>query len=152
MTFDRLAIAIGRALLASLFITAGLMFFRAPDFAFAESVIADHGIPFGSLFVVGTVCLQLGGGFMMLVNWHARAAALALLVWLIPATLLFHAFWAMPPQQVAEQTFHFLKNVALAGALLVVAGASVGEPLWVAARNSRAAHGLPATARARMHK
>jgi putative oxidoreductase len=124
MTFERIAIAAGRTLLASLFITAGLMFFRSPDFAFAESVITAHGLPAARAMLICTMILQLGCGGLMLINWHARWAALGLLVWLVPATMLFHAFWAAPPEQVANQTFHFLKNISVAGALLLVAGAS----------------------------
>jgi putative oxidoreductase len=129
MTVERFAIAAGRALLASLFIAAGLMFFRRPDFAFAESVIAGHGLPYARILLICTIFIQIGCGGMMLVNWHARWAALTLLVWLIPATMLFHAFWAAPPEQVADQTIHFLKNVAVAGALLLVVGASPAQPL-----------------------
>src|SRR5258708_3743951 len=101
MTLERLAIAAGRTLVAALFITAGLMFFRSPDFAFAESVISGHGLPYARTLLICTMLMQLGCGGMMLVNWHARWAAFALLVWLIPATMLFHAFWAAPPAQVA---------------------------------------------------
>jgi putative oxidoreductase len=129
MTLERLAIAAGRTLLASLFVTAGLMFFRSPDFAFAESVIAGHGLPYARILLICTMLIQLGCGGMMLVNWHPRWAALTLLIWLIPATILFHAFWAAPPEQLADQTFHFLKNIAVAGALLLVAGTSPAQPL-----------------------
>lgn len=118
----RIALAAGRILLASLFITAGLMFFRSADFAFALSVIAGHGVPFASLLLGCTMAIQLACGGMMLINWHARWAALVLVIWLVPATLLFHAFWSAPLDLVADQTFHFLKNVAIAGALLLVAG------------------------------
>jgi putative oxidoreductase len=122
VSFERVAAAAGRTLLASLFITAGLMFFRSADFAFAESVIASHGLPLARMLVIGTMLIQLGCGGMLLVNWQAKWAALTLLAWLIPATMIFHAFWVAPPDQVADQTFHFLKNVSIAGALLMVVG------------------------------
>ena len=51
------------------------------------------------------------------------------LIWLVPATVLFHAYWAAPPEQVADQTFHFLKNLSVAGALLLVAGISTPRPV-----------------------
>jgi putative oxidoreductase len=114
--------AAGRALLALLFIIAGLMFFRSADFAFAQSVISNHGLPFPGLLLVATMVVQLGCGGMMLVGWKSHWAAAILLVWLIPATLLFHSFWAVPPDQVPDQTFHFMKNIAVAGGLLLVIG------------------------------
>ncbi len=126
---ERAARAAGRTLLASLFIIAGVMFYRAPDFAFAQSVIAGRGLPLARVLLIGTMGLQLVCGTMMLINWHAKWAALLLLIWLVPATLLFHAFWAVPAEQVPDQTFHFLKNIAVAGALLLVIGAGPQRPL-----------------------
>jgi len=120
--FQYITSGAGRALLALLFIIAGLMFFRSADFAFAESVIAGHGLPFPRVLLVSTIILQLGCGVMMLVGWKAQSAAAVLLIWMIPATLLFHSFWAVPADQVPNETFHFLKNIAIAGALLLVIG------------------------------
>jgi putative oxidoreductase len=121
------------------------MFFRSPDFAFAESVISGHGLPYARILLICTMLIQLGCGGMMLVNWHARWAALTLLIWLIPATVLFHAFWAAPPEQLADQTFHFLKNVGLAGALLLVVGASPAQPLFASPKRRALAqiHSIP---------
>jgi putative oxidoreductase len=114
----------GRVLLGALFIIAGLMFFRHGDFEFARSVIADHGLPFPALLLIGTMVIQLVCGTMIVTGWQARWAAVVLLIWLVPATLLFHAPWSSPADQVANQIFHCLKNIAIAGGLLLVVGSA----------------------------
>jgi putative oxidoreductase len=125
---NHIVIVAGRCLVAFIFIIAGLMFFRAADFAFAESVIAAHGLPFPALLLVGTMIIQLACGLMMVIGWKVNWAATILLVWLVPATWMFHPFWAATGPEVPNQTFHFLKNVAIAGALLLIAASS--GPSW----------------------
>jgi putative oxidoreductase len=58
----------------------------------------------------------------MLTRWSALALALFTLV----ASLVFHAFWSAPPEQQFVQQLLFMKNVAVAGGLLFVAGAGAG--------------------------
>jgi putative oxidoreductase len=50
-------------------------------------------------------------------------------VFLIPATLIFHNFWAVDPAQakeLANQTNHFFKNVTIMGALVFIIGMGSG--------------------------
>jgi putative oxidoreductase len=122
MVLGQYYVAAGRSLLGLLFIIGGLMFFRRPDFSFARSVIASHRLPYPALLLIITMGMQLGCGAMMLMDWNARVAATIFLVWLVPATAMFHPFWKVPPEQVPNETFHFLKNMAIAGGLLLVMG------------------------------
>jgi putative oxidoreductase len=110
----------GRALLAVLFITGGILFFRRGDFAFALSVISSYKLPFPRLLLMGTMAIQLICGAMLLVGWKAGWAASVFLVWLVPATAVFHPFWRAPPAQAPNEMFHFLKNIGIAGGLLMV--------------------------------
>ena len=48
-------------------------------------------------------------------------AAVALFLFTIAATLMFHNFWAAPDAQVVMQTINFLKNLGLLGALALIA-------------------------------
>ena len=60
------------------------------------------------------------------VTIDARWAAAVLFVWMIPVTLLYHNFWAAEPAQLFNQTNHFMKNLAIMGALLHLAGMGPG--------------------------
>jgi putative oxidoreductase len=120
MLLERYCSLMGRVLIASLFITAGLLFFRSADFSFAYTFMSAKGVPYPRVLLIITIVFQLGFGAMILAGWKVRWAAGALLVWMVPATLIFHSFWDSPPAQAPNEMFHFLKNVAVAGGLLLL--------------------------------
>jgi len=58
-------------------------------------------------------------------DWIATLACLALVAFLIPATIIAHSFWSAPPDAYGAQLVNFLKNLAMVGGLL-----SVGALYW----------------------
>jgi uncharacterized membrane protein YphA (DoxX/SURF4 family) len=65
---------------------------------------------------------MVAGGTALAANIVPRAAAAGLLCSLIPTTLAGHAFWdEEDPKARAQQLTQFLKNLAIAGGLVVVA-------------------------------
>jgi uncharacterized membrane protein YphA (DoxX/SURF4 family) len=73
------------------------------------------------LVVVGSGALILAGGLSVLLGVWPDLGALLILVFLVPTAVLMHDFWrqADPMAKRAEQT-NFLKNIALAGAALML--------------------------------
>ncbi|MBN2717714.1 MAG: DoxX family protein, partial [Deltaproteobacteria bacterium] len=65
-----------------------------------------------------------------------RWGVLALLIFLVPTTLIFHAFWAVPPEMQQMQMINFMKNLAIGGALLLTFVHGAG-PLSIDARQLR---------------
>jgi putative oxidoreductase len=112
------AALIGRILIAVIFIKAG--FGKISGWEGTAGYMASKGLPLVPLLLAGTILIELGGGLMLALGWKARWAALAIFVWLIPVTFIFHAFWGIDAAQVQNQTNHFLKNVAIMGAMLMV--------------------------------
>ena len=55
------------------------------------------------------------------------SAALALIVFTVPATFIFHAYWGVPGDQVLNQQIHFMKNLAIVGGPLSVFAHSPGR-------------------------
>ena len=82
---------------------------------------------FGSALAAGAIAVELGGGVALLLGLFARQAALALILFTIAATLMFHNFWATPEAQVVQQTINFLKNLGLIGALALIAHRGAGK-------------------------
>jgi putative oxidoreductase len=80
----------------------------------------------GRLLLALTIVLAVGGGLMILFGWYARRAAAVLFVWMSPVTVLYHDFWTVQPVQLFNQTTHFLKNLAIMGALLHLFGMGPG--------------------------
>ena len=115
---------IGRILFAFLFLQSG--WHKIFGFAWYVRDMTGRSIPMPEVLVALTIVLVLAGGLMILLGWHARWAALALFLWMIPATLLYHAFWTYEPAQLFNQTNHFQKNLAIMGALLMIVGMGTG--------------------------
>jgi uncharacterized membrane protein YphA (DoxX/SURF4 family) len=69
--------------------------------------------------------VMVAGGFGVATGLLWKAAAVALVLSLIPTTLAGHAFWAeTEPQARKANRIQFLKNLGLMGGLLAVALAS----------------------------
>jgi len=79
------------------------------------------------LLALGVVFLLLGGLSVML-GIRARWGAAMLLVFIVPATLVFHDFWTHPAGSgdYTNQLHHFLKNLGLTGGLLTILGFGSG--------------------------
>jgi putative oxidoreductase len=112
------AALIGRILMAILFIKAG--WGKIPGFEGTVGAIASKGIPLPQVAAAITVALELLGGILLVVGWQTRWIALLFVLWLIPTTVLFHPFWAVPPEQYVAQQNNFLKNVAIMGGMLLL--------------------------------
>lgn len=123
------ALLIGRILLALIFILSG--YGKIGNFADTAAYMASKGLPAPEVLLVPTILIELGGGLMLALGIKARWAGLAILLWMIPVTLIFHNFWAVPADQVQNQMNHFLKNLAIMGGMLYVMGAGAGRySLW----------------------
>jgi len=109
---------LGRFLLALIFVFSG--WGKIVGFAGTVSYMASKGMPWPQVLLPGAILIELGGGLALMLGWKARWAALAMFLFCIPTTLIFHNFWALPPEQAQTQMINFLKNLALMGGLLYV--------------------------------
>lgn len=109
---------IGRALIALLFVPAG--FSKIAAFAGVTGYIASKGVPLPAVAAAIAIAVELGLGLLVLVGWQTRWAALAIAVFTVVITFIFHAFWAVPAEQVMQQQQAFFKNIAVVGGLLML--------------------------------
>ncbi|MBI4292228.1 MAG: DoxX family protein [Betaproteobacteria bacterium] len=86
-----------------------------------------YGMPAADLLIWPALLVELVAGTMLLIGWKARWATLALIVFTIPATFIFHAYWSVPADQVLNQQIHFMKNLAVLGGLLSVLAHGAGR-------------------------
>lgn len=119
------AAVIGRVLLAVMFVLAG--FSKIGGFDGTVAAIASKGLPLPTLLAAGTVALEIAAGLALIVGWRARWAALALAVFTVIASVLFHAYWAMPAAEQGVQQLMFMKNMAVTGGLLMVFALGAGR-------------------------
>lgn len=110
--------ATGRALLGALFFVSAIT--KILGFAYVSGWIASAGLPLPDLVLAATIAIELVGGLMLITGWHARWAALGLAIFLVPVTLVFHAFWSADQASFNDQLTAFLKNAAIFGGMLLV--------------------------------
>ncbi|MCZ6719243.1 MAG: DoxX family protein [Gammaproteobacteria bacterium] len=109
---------VGRILLAAIFIVAGMN--KLLNFGGTVAYMESAGLPMVEVLLVATIVIELGGGLMIALAWNARWAALAIFLFIIPVTLIFHDFWTVEGQEMQNQLNHFMKNLAIMGGMLYV--------------------------------
>jgi putative oxidoreductase len=121
------AIRLARVLIAIVFVlnAIGVIDQTVPAKEMMERGVPAAIVPW--LMFAGRV-LEFIAGVALVFGVFPRAAALALLAFLIPATLVSHSFWlsAATPSFMG-QLIDFSKNLAICGGLLFI-GASSNQP------------------------
>ena len=110
--------AMGRVLLGALFFISAIN--KILGFSFVSGWMASAGLPTPDLLLVLTIAIEMIGGLMLITGWHARYAAVGLAIFLVPVTLVFHAFWSADAATFNDQLTAFLKNAAIFGGMLLV--------------------------------
>ena len=125
---------VGRLLLALLFLPAGIM--KIGGFAGTAGYIGSKGLPLPELGTMIAIIVEVGGGLALIAGFKTRMAALALAVFTLVATIVFHNYWGVPADQAMMQQLMFYKNIAVVGGLLVLAAHGAGAWSLDARRNA----------------
>lgn len=130
---------LGRALLSLIFITSALfkifdwqetlqLFTHTLTDWLTLSVSNDRlqtfiewGLVNDSSLLTVAIGFELLGGLMVFLGVWPRLGAVLLLLFLVPVTVVFHHFWEIPegPERLLQMTM-FMKNLSIAGGLLLV--------------------------------
>jgi putative oxidoreductase len=109
---------LGRVFLSAIFIVSSLM--HIANFKGTEAFMASQGMPTVGFFLVMAIILELIGGLMVLLGFNTKLGAAMLIVFLLPATFIFHRFWGLEDPQRQMQMINFMKNMSILGGLLVI--------------------------------
>ena len=132
-SFKTPLVVVGRVLLALMFILAGIG--KLTNVAGTAGYIASGGLPMASTLAVLVGLFEVVGGLAVAIGFQVRWAALALGLFTLLASVLFHKFWAAAPDQAFVQQLMFMKNLSVAGGMFIVAALGAG-PVSVDARSS----------------
>jgi putative oxidoreductase len=105
-------------LLGLIFVISG--WGKLTGFAAATGYIASKGLPVPEVLAALAIALELGGGLALMLGFKTRLAALAIAVFMVVITPIFHNYWNAPAAEVMDQQIHFLKNVSIIGGILMV--------------------------------
>jgi len=111
--------------MALLFIPAGLV--KITGFSGTVGYIESVGLPLAAIGAVMTIVIEIISGLALLLGAYTRINALALALFTLVASVIFHAYWAVPADQAFMQQLLFFKNIAVVGGLLILAAAGAGQ-------------------------
>ncbi|MEW2635439.1 DoxX family protein [Streptomyces sp. NPDC048389] len=114
-------VLIGRILFSALFL--GSAFAHLTQTKAMAAYASSRGVPAPVPAVLGSAVLLLAGGVSVLLGLWADLGALLLAVFLVPTAVLMHGFWKeTDPQARQVEMVQFQKDMALAGAALMLLG------------------------------
>jgi len=114
-----MVLLIGRVVFSFFFIYSG--FNHLTKLSMYSQYAGSSGVPAPTVAVAVTGLMLLGGGLSILLGVQPKWGAALLVVFLVPTALMMHKFWGISdPMLAANQAAHFWKNIALAGAALMI--------------------------------
>ena len=117
---------LGRSLMALFFALTGLEQLR--DWPGSRLTLLSHGLQQPDVILAVALVLELGGAFALTLGFRTRLAALALFVLTVAASVGMNDFWKIDDAELAyTQMQLFLRNIAIAGGLLVIVGMGAGR-------------------------
>ena len=108
-----------RICLCSIFIKSGIG--KIFGFGSTAAMMTNKGLPIAEVLLIFTIAFQLLGGISLLFGYKVKLGSILLILFLIPATLVFHNPLADP-----NEINSFLKNIGLIGGLLMVIYSGAG--------------------------
>jgi putative oxidoreductase len=127
---------IARILLAVIFVASGLA--KIQNYGFFSAIMMAHRLPAVGILLPLTIAVEVLGGLTLATGYMGRLGALALFLFLIPTTIVFHTGAVLPiqPGDAMAQQVNLLKNLAIMGGLLLVVANGPG-PGSLGARRRR---------------
>jgi len=110
---------VSRIFLSSIFLFAGVN--KVFAFTATQGDLAAQGMKMTALFLVLAILVEIGGGLSVLLGFFPRLGALALFLFLVPVTLVFHRNVSDP-----VQLGHVASNVAVMGGLMAIVSVGGG--------------------------
>jgi putative oxidoreductase len=108
---------LGRFLYAFVFVMGGAANFSKMGIDHAQTA----GVPMASVTVPLAGLIAVLGGLSVALGYKARWGAWLIVLFLVPVTIVMHAFWKIADPQMAQmEQVNFFKNVSLLGAALLI--------------------------------
>ncbi len=111
---------VARVLMSLIFLTSGLS--KISGFEATQGYMDAMGVP--SIMLPLVIILEVGTAISLIIGWKVRYNAYALAAFTLLAALLFHNNFADQMQMIL-----FMKNIAMVGGLLAIAGLPVNKSI-----------------------
>lgn len=119
-----LLLLIGRIGISSLFIWAG--FAKIRQWRGTVEYMKSRKIPWIGFSLPVAILVQIVGGLAVLLGYEIHFATILLIIFTIPAAVIFHDFWHFEDEmRTIEKTF-FMKDMAIIGGLFLLLVSGTG--------------------------
>ena len=118
------AMLVGRILLSLVFLIVGYR--TLMSVAATTGYFGKLGFPMPEVMTWVAIAIELGGSILLILGWKTRWVAWLLVLFTLIATFAAHRYWELDGAQQFNQLNHFLKNLAIVGALIFVAATGPG--------------------------
>jgi putative oxidoreductase len=117
---------IGRILISAIFIYEAIDSILYADKT--KVAMADYGITWKQdLLLYTSIIALIIGAVMLLIGYRSRFGVWLLLLYWLPVTFIVYSFWNDPVELQRLNAIFFMKNIAVAGGLLMIAAHGVGK-------------------------
>jgi uncharacterized membrane protein YphA (DoxX/SURF4 family) len=114
----KVALLIGRIIAGLFYVYAGIN--NLLHLSGATGYAAFKGVPFPTLSVILASVLLILGGMSILTGYKPVLGVVAVILFLLPVTLMMHNFWTLDDPAVRiEEMRSFLSNMGLIGSALI---------------------------------
>jgi len=72
------------------------------------------------ILLSGAIFLLILGGTLVLIGYRSGFGAILLLLYWIPVTFIAHSWWNDPIELQREESYAFMKNIAIIGGLMMI--------------------------------
>lgn len=121
------ALVLCRALMATLFLVAGVRKLLA--YGGTLGYLTQLGVPLPEAALPVIIFIEIGGGLALMLGWQTQWVAGLMAGFTLLTALTGHRFWMAESAQFSNQLNHFLKNLAITGAFIGLAGAARARQL-----------------------
>lgn len=115
-TFQSMVALLGRICLGLLFLWAGVAKLQGLEGTMAY--MASKHMPFIYFFLPAAIAIQIFGALSLITGYYARWGAAVLIIFIIPASIIFHDFWNLEGSERLTEMIMFMKDVGVLGGLL----------------------------------
>jgi putative oxidoreductase len=109
------AALIARFLIAAIFVVSGTA--KLTDTAATAAHMTEMGIPYADTLAMIAGAAEIVGAISIALGFLTRIGSIGLVLFMIPTTLIFHAFWNYEGKERLPQMVNFMKNLAIMGGL-----------------------------------
>ena len=117
---------LGRIVIGLFFLAAGTSKIMNPAPAEQIAHMTANGVPWPELMFTLAAACETTAGLCLILGLHVQLVSILLVVFTVVVSMLLHAFWTFEGQERTVQMIMFMKNIALSGGLLALAGQGGG--------------------------